>query len=83
MNIKYSHIYHKSSNLSCLSGQHYLTHTPSTTLKKNASRKCVVCNCQGQQKETCYVYFFIFIYFLFYLYIYPPDLQESNGDANI
>ena len=26
--------------------------------------------------------FILFIYFLFHLYIYPPDLQESDGDAN-
>ena len=35
---------HKSFDLSCRSGQHYLAHIPSTTSKKNAARKCVVCN---------------------------------------
>ena len=47
--------HHKSSDLSRLSGQHYLAHIPSTTSKKNAARKCVVCKRQGQRKETRYM----------------------------
>ena len=47
--------HHKSSDLSRLSGQHYLAHIPSTTSKKNAARKCVVCNHQKQHKEIRYM----------------------------
>jgi len=47
--------HHKSSDHSRLSGQHYLAYIPSTTSKKNAARKCVVCNGQGKRKETRYL----------------------------
>ena len=47
--------HHKSSDFSRLSGQRYLAHIPSTTSKKNATRKCVVCNRQGQRKEIGYM----------------------------
>ena len=49
--------HHKSSDLFCLSGQHYLAYIPLTASKKNAARKCIVCNHQGQHhsdyKLTC------------------------------
>ena len=47
--------HHHKSDLSRLSGQHYLAHIPSATSKKNAARKCVVCNHQKQRKETRYM----------------------------
>ena len=47
--------HHKSSDHSRLSDQHYLAYIPSTTSKKNAARKCVVCNGQGKRKETRYL----------------------------
>ena len=47
--------HHKISDLSRLSGQHYLALIPATASKKNAARKCVVCNLKGQRKETRYM----------------------------
>ena len=47
--------HHKTSDLSRLSGQHYLGYIPATSSKRNCTRKCVVCNRQGRRKETRYM----------------------------
>ena len=47
--------HHKISDLPRLSGQHYLALIPATASKKNAARKCVVCNLKSQRKETRYM----------------------------
>lgn len=43
----------KSSDLSRLGGQHFISTIPSTT-KARPTRKCVVCNKQGRRKESRY-----------------------------
>ena len=50
-----SFYHHKTSDLSRLSGQHYLGYIPATSSKTNCTRKCVVCNRQGRRKETRYM----------------------------
>ena len=47
-------IHHKSSDLSRLSGQHYLDVLPPTELKEKPCKKCVICTKKGERRESRY-----------------------------
>ena len=47
-------ITNKASDLSRLQGQHFMDLLPPTAMKTNPTTKCILCNMQGNSKETRY-----------------------------